>query len=213
MDRERHGERLVLGAEGVSTAIVKKIRAHAPGKITQLRTRYKADKATLPMPASLYSTDKDVLSIEAYPTIICTTVDTTGRIGNRQLSSDGEVDEYQYKYRMRIFVYVTGTDHADTDLLRKRFVLAVKEILLTNLILVDGDGQYALMEPNSIKESYSDVGANEAKQLLAGAYLEFEVTTSESLDAYPLSYPGEVQIECDVDVMPAGINVEVDVIP
>lgn len=202
MDRERHGERLVLGAEGVSTAIVTKLREHAPAKITQLRARYGADTATLPMPASLHSTAKDTLSIEEYPAIVCTTVDTTGRIGNRQLSSDGEFDVYQYKYRMRVFVFVTGADTEDTDLLRKRFVLAVREILLTNLILVDGAGQYALMDPNTIKESYSDVAKNDAEQLFAAAYLEFEVTTAESLASFPVTHPGDIQIDTDLGVNP-----------
>lgn len=184
----------MLGAEGVSSAIIQKIRDNAEGKIAQLRARYGAAADVLPMPAALYTTDQDVLSIENYPAIICTTVDTTGRIGNRQLSSDGEVDVYQYKYRMRVFVYVTGHDYTDTDLLRKRFVLALREILLTNLILVDEAGQYALMEPNSVKESYSDVASNAASQLLAGAYLELEVTTAESLAAYPAMIPGDIAI-------------------
>ena len=190
----------MLGAEGVSTAIVEKIRAHAPAKITQLRARYSADAATIPMPASLHSTSKDTLSIEEYPAIVCTTVDTTGRLGNRQLSSDGEFDVFQYKYRMRMFVFVTGPGTEATDLLRKRYVLAVREILLTNIIFVDAGGQYAELDPNTIKESYSEVAENDDKQLFAAAYLEFEITTAESLAAYPVPHLGELQIDSDLGV-------------
>jgi hypothetical protein len=198
----------MLGAEGVSTAIKDKAEAAMPAKLAQLRARYSADEWTIPAPASLYSTNKDILSIEQFPSIIVTTVDTTGRIGNRQLGGDGVRDVYQYKYRMRIFVYVTGRDDEATDLLRQRYVLAAREVLLTNKILVDAGGQYAALDPNTVKESYSDVAADEAQMLLAGAYLEFEVTTSESLAAYPVPFPGEAEVIPSVDVLPHGITID-----
>jgi len=196
----------MLGAEGVATAILQKLETRLPAKVTEFRTRYGTTAAALPMPASLYSTEVDVLSVDKYPAIIVTTVDTTGRIGNRQLQGTGEVDVYQYKYRMRVFLYVTGTDHGPTDLLRKRYALAAREVLLTNLVLVDADGQYALLEPNTVKESYSDVATNQAQLLFAGVYVEFEVTTAESLAAWPEPLPGDVEIVADVGVIPAGMT-------
>jgi len=190
----------MLGAEGVSAAIVKKLETSLPAKITEMRARYGVPAAVLPMPASLYSTEMDVLSIDKYPALIVTTVDTTGKIGNRQFAGTDEVDVYQYKYRMRVFIYVTGKDHGDTDLLRKRYALAAREVLLTNLILVNAGGQYAILEPNTVKESYSDVATNQAQLLFAGVYVEFEVTTAETLAAYPIPIPGELDLTASVDV-------------
>ncbi|AIZ01701.1 putative structural protein [Arthrobacter phage vB_ArtM-ArV1] len=174
----------MLGAEGVARALVYRIQARFPAKLAEIRTRLAVDAAELPELNAIYPHEINLRAVNAYPCMSVVEYETTGRIGNRQMDSDGDYDEYSYRYRMRVFIWGMGTDHVGTDLLRKRLTLAAREVLLNDKIFYDQGGQYAELDPATLKESFSDVGDVADNQFLGGAYLEFEVVTQETLKAY-----------------------------
>ncbi|AYD81510.1 hypothetical protein HYP71_gp016 [Arthrobacter phage KBurrousTX] len=175
----------MLGSEGVSRALVYRLMERFPSKLLELRNRLQVDGYELPdvQPEHFYPTEVNILAITTFPCISVVSYETTGRVGNRQFESDALYDEYSYRYRMRVFVWGMGDGEVETDLLRKRLALAAREVLLSGLILHDSNGQYAELDPQTLKESYSDVGERAAAQYLGGAYLEFEVATQETLAA------------------------------
>lgn len=174
----------MLGAEGVSRALVYRLLERFPGKLTEIRARLGVDADTLPELQAIYPHEISIRAMNAYPCASVVAYQTTGRVGNRQFESDGGYDEYSYRYKMRIYVWGMANDHVATDLLRKRLALAVREVLLNDKIFYDQNTQYAELDPQTLLESYSDVGSVAENQFLGGVYLELEVATQETLVAF-----------------------------
>lgn len=175
----------MLGPEGVSRALIARLVAEYPAVVAAFRTRYAAAPEDIPDILRVYPAERDVLSIESFPAVFVTESETTGKLDTRQLDATGESDLYSFRYRKRIFIFVTGDATDALDLLRKRLILATREILLTNKILYNTGGQYAVIDGNTVKESFSDTVADNANQFLSGAYIELEVVTEEVLAAFP----------------------------
>lgn len=173
----------MLGPEGVARSLVGRLVERVPAKLAEIRTRLGVDAHELPNLDAVYATEIDVLAITNFPCMAVVEYDTTGRLGNRQLDIDSVYDEYQYRYRMRVFVWGMANGHVETDLLRKRMILAAREVLLTDKILHNDDagGQYAETDAGTLRESFSDIGERAERQFLGNAYLEFEVVTQERL--------------------------------
>lgn len=190
----------MLGPEGVSRALITRLVDEYPAALTGFRERYGASVNDIPDILRVYPAERDVLSIESFPAVFVTESETTGRLDTRQLdSSTGEEDTYTFRYRKRIFIFVTGDAVDPLDLLRKRLILATREILLTNKILYKEGGQYAAVDGNTVRESFSDTVADRSNQFLSGAYLELDVVTEEVLAAWPppSPYPTEFVIAPD----------------
>lgn len=175
----------MLGPEGVSRALVDRLVTEFPDTIAGFRTRYNADEYEIPSVLHVYPTERELLTLMDFPAVFVTELETTGKLDTRQIDADGEEDLYSFRYRKRIFLFCAGDATDLVDLLRKRLALATREILLTNKILYKQDGQYAWVDGNTVRESFSEVSANGSGQFLAGAYIELEVVTEELLSAYP----------------------------
>ncbi|ALY09862.1 hypothetical protein SEA_ROSIEPOSIE_16 [Arthrobacter phage RosiePosie] len=174
----------MLGAEGVSRALVYRLLERVPGKLAEIRARLGVDADELPELAAIYPHEISIRAINAYPCASVVAYQTTGRVGNRQFESDSGYDEYSFKYKMRIFLWGMSNDHVATDLLRKRLALAVREVLLNDKIFYNENSQYADLDPDTLLESYSDVGSLAENQFLGGVYLELEVSSQEILVAF-----------------------------
>jgi hypothetical protein len=175
----------MLGPEGVSRALINRLVAKYPSVIADFRERYNASADDIPTVMRVYPAERDVLSIESFPAVFVTESETTGKLDTRQIEADGESDTYTFRYRKRIFIFCAGDATDPLDLLRKRLILATREILLTDKILYNTGGQYAVVDGNTVRESFSDIVANQSNQFLSGAYLELDVVTEELLAAYP----------------------------
>lgn len=175
----------MLGSEGVARAIVARLDERLPSKVEELRARLGVGDYDLPAVQENYPTEIDLYAIGEFPVTATTQVDTTGRLGNRQTELGGEFNEYSYRYRMRVYVWGAHDGTVKTDLLRKRLALAVRETLLERRILWDEGGNYVEVDPDTVRESYSDVGALETGAIIAGAYIEMECPSYERLDQFP----------------------------
>lgn len=175
----------MLGPEGVARALVTRLREMYPIVLAGFRERYGVDDVVLPEVENIYPAERSLVDIEGFPAIFVTELDTTGKLDTRMIESAEEGDLYLYKYRMRVFVWVVSDSTDSVDLLRKRLVLATREALLANKILHDAGGQYAELDANTLRESFSDTVAGENRELLGGAYLEMEIATQEHLAAWP----------------------------
>lgn len=173
----------MLGPEGVARALVNQLYIRMPGKLAELRARLGVDAYELPDMKTLAPTEIDLRAVNDYPALSVVEYDTTGRLGNQQIDMDAGYEEYIYRYRMRVYVWVMADGKTEVDLQRKRLVLAVREILLQEKVIHSDDaaGQYAQIDLNTLKESFSDVGSLTESQLLGGAYIEVEVPTQERL--------------------------------
>lgn len=191
--------REMLGPEGVSRAVVLRLRDRMPAKVARMRVRYGASEPELPDIVDIFPVEQDLSSIERFPCIFVIEVDTDGRVSNEQFDMDAFADEYSFRYKMRAFVWVIGEDTNYIALAIQRYILAMREIALGNKIFHDADGNYAQLDPNTVRESIGDIAQDEAGMRLGMAYLEFDITTQEGVTSYmPRPSGGEAEIAIDM---------------
>lgn len=192
----------MLGSEGVVRGLHANLEVNVPRRMAGLRERFDADLATLPDIRRIYADEVEALSIEKFPALVITVPDTDGKLTNRQTDLDSTFEEYSYRYNIRLFAYVIGADSMATSRLIKRTTLGVREALLTKKILPVGDDDRAEIDPQTIKESYSEVEKGQ-RGYLAASYVEFQVVTHEVLTV--LDIPEDL-VEIETVVTPAAAN-------
>lgn len=175
----------MLGAEGISRALFRRVRDVLPGRLALMRAATGATLHQLPDPAQLEPDEVDVASIEKFPLVFCYVPDTTGKLDSRQTDMTADYDEYSYRYNVQIYAYVVGDDYRATSLQMKRYVLALRETMLVDKGIhpEDDGGNYAEIDPATMRESYSTVGQAASKKLIAGAFLDFQIVSHERLDS------------------------------
>lgn len=90
---------------------------------------------------------------------------------------------YLVRYPVRWFLFARGGNFIETDLRRKRYVLAARELVLQSAEAIRA-------HPTSVRESYSDVSEVPDKEVrtVGAAYVEFTIDVEETLA--PLDYQG-----------------------
>lgn len=177
----------MLGPEGIARGVVAGLYARMPYTMQAMRERLGLSLYELPDMTAIYPTEIVIAAVNNFPVASVVEFDTSGRLGNRVMDGDGVFDEYSYKYRMRVFLWCMSDDHVATDLQRKRLALAAREaLLLDKIVCPETAAGSAQLDPQTLKESFSDIGERDANQLIGGVYLEFEVTSQERLGAWPV---------------------------
>lgn len=181
----------MLGAEGISRALFRRVRDAMPARLAMLRQRYGATVHQLPDVATLEPDELDVASIEKFPLVFVYLPDTTGKLDSRQTDMESGYDEYSYRYNVQLYAYVVGDDYRATSLQMKRYVLALRELMLADKQIAPEDegGNYAEIDPSTVRESYSQVGQGGSKKLIAGAFLEFQIVSHERIESILPSTP------------------------
>jgi hypothetical protein len=146
-------------------------------------------------PAIVVPYDRLRLGLEEWPAVLVVG-QALRKLSPAEVLEDGR-EAYVATYALRVFVWVRGEDELDTDQLRKRYVLAVREALLERRTMtssstggrriVDPVAAPAIaVNPLSIGESYSDLALDDVGTL-AGAWLDVDVDVPEFLSA-PAGY-------------------------
>lgn len=173
----------MLGPEGVTRELVRRLRSAMPDRLVQLRTRYETTAAKLPDVELIEPDEVDILSLEKFPAIFVVPIDTTGRLDNRQTESTGAYDEYSFTYNMRIFVYARGVDYKSTSLLVKRYTLAARECLLAGKQLLDGV-ENLTVEPKTLRESYSQISQlGDSSKFIGGSFIDAQIVSEERIES------------------------------
>ncbi|QIN94341.1 hypothetical protein SEA_ABBA_12 [Arthrobacter phage Abba] len=205
----------MLGAEGISRALFRRVRDSMPGRLAMLRARYGATIHQLPDLATLEPDEVDVASIEKFPLVFVFLPDTTGKLDSRQTDMTAGYDEYSYRYNVQLYAYVVGDDYKATSLQMKRYVLALRETMLADkqIIPEDDAGDYAEIDPSTVRESYSQVGQGVSKKLIAGAFLEFQIVSHERIVSIFPETPID-HYETNLNVTQAtGSGIEIGLLP
>jgi hypothetical protein len=193
----------MLGPEGVTRGVTQHAKTILPTRLAEFRERYNATAAVLPDFVAVHADGVNALSIEKYPALVVVIPETTGKIDNRTTDVDAGYEEYSYRYTVRLFAYVTGESEGATSLAVKRYTLAVREAFLNAKILPVDDDNDAVIDPATIKESYSELSPKDTKYI-AASYVQFEVVTHERLRfENPFgTTPAEISIGAGLDQHP-----------
>ncbi|WP_427017869.1 hypothetical protein ACQCSX_04440 [Pseudarthrobacter sp. P1] len=184
----------MLGHEGVIRALWGRVCADYPPMIAALSESLGLGPDGIPTPAveDIHANDVDVVAIGHYPAVMIVQDGTGINQSTRQTGANGAYDEYRFRYRVKLMIYNTGTDYGPTELLRKRLLLALRMTLLSRKILHDDGSESAVVDSTYLRESFSELASDGTGQLLAGAYLEIEIATTERLTGHISQDPTEL---------------------
>lgn len=172
----------MIGLEGAAEHLRAGLAARLPAKLTDLEERYELAAGALPHPKRYTAHELPAVGLEDWPTIMVVGTETLP--GWRHVdTTDAGAAVYAIRYRLRVFTFVRGDTFETTDLVRKRTVLAVREVLVERLAI---DADLGFVDVTTIRESYSDVAPDpEAGATVAAAYTELELVLAEAADAPP----------------------------
>lgn len=179
----------MIGPEGASEVVAELVTDRFTAKLDELIVRLDLDagaeagRGDLPYVNLTVITEPRPLgtfTVNEYP-IVLVVAQNADRLEEVDRVAGGIV--YLVRYPVRLFLFARGGSFDETDLRRKRYVLALREVLLQAQELLG-------LDPTSLRESYSDVGPSADKEVrtVAGAFIEATVTIEETLA--PLDYVG-----------------------
>lgn len=173
----------MLGHEGVVRALTIRLRERLPQMVAQLRAEVGADLFDLPNipPEQIHPSEVDAVGKGLFPVFMVTQDGTGLQQSTRQVDVFADHDEYQFRYRCRVMLWATGDSPEETELQRKRLLLALRQTVLADRILYDNDGESAVVDHGYMREQFSVLAKDGMGKLLAGAYLEIEVVANEIL--------------------------------
>lgn len=178
------------GPEGAARRTAEWLEQRLPAQLDTIRTRLGVPPEELPAPALVADADRLRLGIEEWPAVLVEVQELRRLV--RVDVVDG-IEVYAGTYPARVYVMVRGHDEVSTDLARKRYALAVRESLLARRQLRPATpyGETApppsgiLVDPTSVRESYSPPLTDSAGATIAGAYLAVDVVVREELTDAP----------------------------
>jgi hypothetical protein len=197
-NREAH----VIGVEGASQLLADAMAAGVPARLAELEERLELEPGTVTRPQLVLPRDEWHLRLEDYPAILVVPQEVRG-MERLDVTDDGG-EAYAVRYAMRVFVWARGEHASDTDLVRKRLTLAVREALLMPGAL----GDVGVIDPVSLGESYSDVAEDdEIKATIAAAFIACDVVLEETMSGPGPNYSADAVL-VDVAVHPALLGAE-----
>lgn len=185
------------GPETVADALVAHLAATMPDELAGLAAELGVPAPKLPAPKLISPQERDLLNLAEWPAmfVVVQRLEALRRVDGP--NDDGTVT-YRARYPVRVFVFVREKGYEATDLLRKRYVAALRAVLFAGQEAVD-------LDERSYTESYSDVGEDDNKRTIAGAYADFAVEVDEHLARRAPTMPDELDgwdVELDLAVLP-----------
>lgn len=181
----------MLGPEGITRGILANLTELLPQELEKLRAAMSTPAETvtvddLPEVAELIPYfQQNLVSIEDFPVVMIHIQDTDGNYSNDNTERDGGSDEYDFRYRGRVYVIVLGESEGDATLRSMRTTVAVRSALLRRTRLYSSEHESARLERLSIQETFDQVMGDPKKSaFLAASYISFEATSSELVTQY-----------------------------
>ena len=167
------------GPEAVATVLTARLAVAIPARLRVAETRLGLPVGALPNPQRLVDYDAGPIPLESWPAVYVLPQRMT-RLTLIENTLDGE--HYRARYPVRVLAWVRADGYQPTDLLRKRYALAIREALLDRRALAGGATEREVaVDPTTITEDYSEVMVD-AGRTIAGTWLDVDVTAVEVLD-------------------------------
>jgi len=183
----------VDGVEGVVAKLNARLQAAMPGKLAELRVRYGVVDGSLEDITRYLTHEPDDVGIDKPPMIVIMEQESDIMEGPARQAMDGAGGSvYRWRYTLGIFAWARGEDYDSTATARKRYGLAVREILLERPGLGDPDPGTCVLDPKWIRETYSSLARDGvSREVIAGTGLTVKYETQEALPS-PLPSLGTV---------------------
>lgn len=176
----------MYGHEGVTRDLKRRLEDRLPARLNAMRIARGATLAALPNPARIIPHFLPDIDIDSYPTVALTELDTpTGLTGAREIQQGMQFDAFVYRYPIRIFVYVRSADYGITELQLKRYLTAVREVILENRILTENEEAYVTLDPSTLSENFDSPVEEDARQVLGVGWVGVVMESTEAINKVP----------------------------
>lgn len=190
------------GPEDIARTIAAAVRDGLPARLAALEAELALGANAIPPPRLVAEQERDLLALAEWPAIFTVVQNLTGLDHVDGPNDDGTVT-YQARYPVRLFVFVrvlagTTNPYEEVDLLRKRYVRALRELIL-------GAQEATAVDVTTYAESYSDVGVDDDNRHIAGAWVQFDALVDERVVNTTVTYapdPDGWAIDVELDVLP-----------
>lgn len=208
----------MYGHEGVSRDLKRRIEQRLPVRLATMRAQKGVGLEQIPNPAQVLPYFLPYVDIGHYPTVCVTELDTpTGMSGAREVKQGTRFDTYRYRYPFRIWVYVMSVDYGITELMLKRYLTALREVILENRILTDTDDAHVTFDPETLSENFDSPMEDDARQMLGAGFIGVILESTEviNLSTYdprsdlPLDVQGGVYVRDLHTDLPTGVPSEI----
>lgn len=171
----------MIGHEGIVRALTKLFRAKLPGVLREIERELEINTGSIPNfpDGSIYPHWADVVAKGRFPSLMILQDDSETRNTGRQVSSAAEWDEYEWTYPIRMVLHNVGAGEGETELERKRLMMALRIVLLRYRGLIMGDTEDGQILGESVREIFTGGVMDEHKKMLLESEIRFDVRTNE----------------------------------
>lgn len=199
----------MYGHEGAARDLTDRLIDRLPIWVQDIRTKRGATAEQLPHVTRVRPHFVPDLDVDRYPYISVTELDTpVGLTGSRGVQNAVPYSTFTYRYPFRIWVYVQGRTHGDTELQLKRYLTAIRTALLENLVLTDTNNASVYLDAETISENFFGPDEN-ARDTLGAGFVGVVLVSTEVLTPPGVIIPDEGEVPNPV----GPYRIEADIAP
>lgn len=187
---------LMHGAQFAKSYVNEYLKVDIPTRLVEYRNGWDLNDGSLP-DVELFLVHEPI-ALDHWPTIITVALSTTNF---EHLGSIAGNPEYRVNYSMRTYVWVRTEGSEETTMMRDQLTTIVRAALLDRPCLKATDPRStwaAEIDPNTMREEFSDLTLLKGDRVMAGAYLAFDLAINEIVDRSNLGLVDEEGISIGV---------------
>lgn len=188
----------MYGHEGVTRDLRRRLLDKLPDHLNAIRVGRSATLRALPNPAHIYPHFMPDVDVDGYPAVCITELDTpTGLTGAREVRQGLRYDSYVYRYPFRIWIYVRSVDYGVTELQLKRYMTAVRTVILENRVLTDTEDAHVIFDPETLSENFDTPGEDENRQVMGAGFVGVVLESTEAINVTTVDPRAELPTDLD----------------
>lgn len=172
------------------------LESDLPDRLINYRNAWNLDDEELPEPKKYLAYEP--VAIDAWPTLITVAISMNGL--TRSDYTRIYDPRFRVDYTMRTYIWVKDDQSDLATLKRDRLTTVIRSALLDGPSLNQcgtTEGLEVMIDESSIREEYSELTLIKGERVMAGAYLGYTLTVTETT-RIPIIAPSATGIEADV---------------
>jgi hypothetical protein len=188
---------MMKGPRQARHAITEFLADRIPARTVAYRNEWNKSSSELPDPQKYMATEP--MALDKWPTVITVCLNTRS-IARDTDSYDGD-PSYDIIYEMRTYIWVKANgSNAVTDM-RDDVTTVVRDLLLDHPSIDSGDCGY-FVEESTMREEFSDLTSlGKGDRIMAGAFIAYEMRSTETLERDVLGILGIQGVTLTVDMI------------
>lgn len=188
---------MMEGAWQAKTLVTDYLNSDLPTRLIRFRNHWEKDDILLPTPEKIVQFEP--LTLDTWPTLITLVTGTQGV--TREDYDDAGNPIYRVRYAMRTYIWVRAEQPDRVTMIRDDLTTVVRDALVDHPALRSLDRYEhceAFVDEGTVREEFSDLTLLKGDRYLAGAYVSYDMSVSETVTREPLS--DSLALTFDVDV-------------